>query len=1367
MATLIESNGTVSLYRNSDGTFSASEGGVSTFIKDYGNPPTPTTHTDIVAADYLNGVRIVVFSSGHTWYVNNNWQKAPVGPNGADVINLTQTQLSAILNGGSPVVPVAPVVPPAPTYAISAASVTTSEGGTAIFNVTTTNVTEGTSLNYSLFGTINAADITGGNLNGSVRIDAGGRGVINIGIANDGLVEGPESLNIRLDINGAIAGQAINDVTPAGPITRTLVESNGTVSLYRNSDGTFSAVEGNSSTLIKDYSNPPTPTTIPNIVAADYLNGHRIVVFGGGHTWYVDSNWQKAPVGPNGADVINLTNEQYNAILSGSTPVVPVIPSTPTYTLTASSPSVNEGETASFTVTTTNVVAGTLLNYTLGGTINAGDIIGGSLGGSVRIDAAGRGVISIGIATDSVAESDEALTVRLDINGLTSGIAVKNVGSGIPTTRTLIESNGTVSLYRNSDGTFSAVEGNSSTLIKDYSNPPTPTTIPNIVAADYLNGHRIVVFGGGHTWYVDSNWQKAPVGPNGADVINLTNEQYNAILSGSTPIGATYQITPTSPSVNEGNTATFNVTTTNVADDTLLYYRLAGAIDGGDVVGGMEGSFRVNGGRGVINIPIISDLKSEGPEAFTVSILVNGPSPASAGMIINDGTLATPTLIESKGTVSLYRNSDGTFSAVEGSSSTLIKDYGNPPTPTRISDMVAADYFNGYRIVVFGTGHSWYVDSNWQKAPVGPNRADVINLTPEQFATVTGVTLAPPVIAPPILIRSLIESNGTVSLHRNADGTFTATEGGVSSFVKDYGYPATPTKISNMVAADYYNGNRIVVFAGGHSWYVDSNWQKAAVGPNGADTINLTPEQLASVMGGGTNTPTPPTPLLRSLIESNGTVSLYGDNRGTFSALENGAYTFIKDYGNPATPTYISNIIAADYYNGHRVVVFAGGHAWYVDNNWQKARVGPNGADVINFTPEQLAAFLGGTNYVAPAPVMRSIVESTGTVTLYRNSDGTFSASENGALIAIKDAGQTIPTKISNIVAADYYNGNRVVVFSGGHTWYVDNNWQKAKTGPNGAETTELSASQVAALIGSANTVDNTPSFSISPSTPSIQEGQTAVFNLVTTNVAPSTVINYALIGVTTTDIAGGRLAGSINTDPNGTATINIPTLLDPAFGNKLLSVSLSVSGNVVSRSIIISDQSSNVTPLTPAVDKVVITKPSSEFVLNVTGSSAQLVSTGSASAVNTLNNIDRLEFTDVKLALDTASTESAGQTALLLGAVLPGQLALDSSKQALIGAVIHLFDQGYSLKELSGAVLRLPIWDVLTGKANPTKSDIPTYLINNVYGTPDTAILQAGINAMTNEANQGEFLASLAQSGPGQSHIGLTGIQTTGLVYL
>ena len=152
------------------------------------------------------------------------------------------------------------------------------------------------------------------------------------------------------------------------------------------------------------------------------------------------------------------------------------------------------------------------------------------------------------------------------------------------------------------------------------------------------------------------------------------------------------------------------------------------------------------------------------------------------------------------------------------------------------------------------------------------------------------------------------------------------------------------------------------------------------------------------------------------------------------------------------------------------------------------------------------------------------------------------------------------------------------------------------------------------------------------------------------------------------------------------------------------------------------------------------------------------------------LTSIERLQFSDKNIALDAGATQSAGQTALLLGAVLPGKLAFDASKQALLGSVIGLFDQGYSLQALSGALLRLPVWDVLTGKAAPTKADIAGYLVNNVYGgTQTAAITNAAISAMNDEtpATQGAYLASLAVSAANQTHVDLVGIQSTGLSYI
>lgn len=197
----------------------------------------------------------------------------------------------------------------------------------------------------------------------------------------------------------------------------------------------------------------------------------------------------------------------------------------------------------------------------------------------------------------------------------------------------------------------------------------------------------------------------------------------------------------------------------------------------------------------------------------------------------------------------------------------------------------------------------------------------------------------------------------------------------------------------------------------------------------------------------------------------------------------------------------------------------------------------------------------------------------------------------------------------------------------------------------------------------------------------------------------------------------------------------------------------------------------SNVINGLSGIDTVEYQGPFTSYRVFITGSSETVViPTGQTQTADVLTNVERLQFTDQNLALDTGVHQSAGQAILLMGAVFPGQLAFDPSKQELLGNVIELFDQGFTLQQLAGAVLRLPIWDVLTNKANPTNADIATYLVNNVYGSQQTpAIISAAINAMNSEtpATQGNYLASLALSTSNQSHIDLVGIQSSGMMYI
>ena len=157
------------------------------------------------------------------------------------------------------------------------------------------------------------------------------------------------------------------------------------------------------------------------------------------------------------------------------------------------------------------------------------------------------------------------------------------------------------------------------------------------------------------------------------------------------------------------------------------------------------------------------------------------------------------------------------------------------------------------------------------------------------------------------------------------------------------------------------------------------------------------------------------------------------------------------------------------------------------------------------------------------------------------------------------------------------------------------------------------------------------------------------------------------------------------------------------------------------------------------------------------------------AEGLDTLQTVERLKFADGAIALDMGTTQSGGETQLLLGAVLGKDLL--ATKPSMSGAVIDLFDQGYTLQQLSGAVMRLPIWNVLTGKVTPTNTDIANYLLGRLNGVaPDSSTLASAVSALDAQPdithNQGDFLWHLAESAANQAMVGLVGLAATGLAF-
>ena len=148
----------------------------------------------------------------------------------------------------------------------------------------------------------------------------------------------------------------------------------------------------------------------------------------------------------------------------------------PTYKLSSSNTSVNEGSTATFTLTTTNVAPGTAVPYTLSG-ISTDDVLGNLLSGNAVVNSSGVATISVTLLNDSLTEGAE--TLILNLQGNSASILINDTSKSVAT-------------YSISANSTSANEGATATFILTTSNVAAGTsisyTISGISVADLASG---------------------------------------------------------------------------------------------------------------------------------------------------------------------------------------------------------------------------------------------------------------------------------------------------------------------------------------------------------------------------------------------------------------------------------------------------------------------------------------------------------------------------------------------------------------------------------------------------------------------------------------------------------------------------------------------------------------------------------------------------------------------------------------------------------------------------------------------------------------------------------------------------------------
>jgi len=114
--------------------------------------------------------------------------------------NYSSNNISILLNTteGIFVEPSKPVVIATPTYKLTVDRSTVNEGETVYFHLATTNVAEGTEVPFALSGTISNADALGGLPIPTFYVEADGSATVAVGLQNDNLTEGNETLTATL-----------------------------------------------------------------------------------------------------------------------------------------------------------------------------------------------------------------------------------------------------------------------------------------------------------------------------------------------------------------------------------------------------------------------------------------------------------------------------------------------------------------------------------------------------------------------------------------------------------------------------------------------------------------------------------------------------------------------------------------------------------------------------------------------------------------------------------------------------------------------------------------------------------------------------------------------------------------------------------------------------------------------------------------------------------------------------------------------------------------------------------------------------------------------------------------------------------------
>lgn len=147
------------------------------------------------------------------------------------------------------------------------------------------------------------------------------------------------------------------------------------------------------------------------------------------------------------------------------------------------------------------------------------------------------------------------------------------------------------------------------------------------------------------------------------------------------------------------------------------------------------------------------------------------------------------------------------------------------------------------------------------------------------------------------------------------------------------------------------------------------------------------------------------------------------------------------------------------------------------------------------------------------------------------------------------------------------------------------------------------------------------------------------------------------------------------------------------------------------------------------------------------------------------ITGVERLQFSDKKIALDLAPSEHAGQALEFIGVLAPSAV----TAPLIVGLILGLVDGGLSLHDVFQLAIDVSVVSNIAGSS--TNAAVAQMAFRNVIGTEANAgmtdLLVSFMDGRNASFSQADFLTVVAGMEINQAHIGLIGLQQMGIEFI